>query len=112
MQTLYKEGMAYIDGLAKGGGVVPPSDPTGIDYLTAVDPNLNPAISAVLSIPMQTEVDISTDGAPSGNIFTGTTAPNGVQWGIQGDIYKQLNAAGQVIKFWEKVSCSSNTGWI
>lgn len=112
IQTLYKEGLEYLKKIADGAGIMPPSDPTGIDYLTAVDPNTNPPVCAVFSAPIVGELDVSTDGELSGHICTGTNPPNGNQNGVKGDVYEQKNAAGQIVKIWEKSSSNGNTGWI
>jgi hypothetical protein len=111
-QTFYKEGLAYIEGLEKGAGCLPPSDPTGIDYLTAVDPNTNPAVSAVHSLPIIGEIDMSTDNAPGGRKHGGTTPPNGFQCGNIGDVYEQKDASGAILKIWEKTyGWGNNIGW-
>ena len=107
----YKEGAKYLESIAAGAGILPPSDPTGIDYLTAVDPNTNPAVCAVMSAPIVGELDVSTDGEESGHLCRGTNSPNGNQQGVKGDVYEQLNAAGQVIKIWEKTNSNGNFYW-
>ena len=108
----FKAGEKYLQSIADGAGILPPSDPTGIDYLTAVDPNTNPAVCAVMSAPINGELDVSTDGELSGHVHRGTSAPNGYQYGVKGDVYEQTNAAGQIIKIWEKTNSHGNSGWI
>lgn len=111
-QTFYREGIAYIESLEKGAGCLPPSDPTGIDYLTEVDPDTNPAISAVHSLPIIGEIDMTTDNALGGKLSSGTTAPNGNQCGNIGDVFQQTDASGVILKIWEKTSgFGTNTGW-
>lgn len=111
LQTFYKEGLEYLKTIANGGGIMPPSDPTGIDYLTAVDPNTNPPVCAVIGAAIVGHVDASTDGELSGGVSSGTDAPNGKVNGVKGDVYEQTNAAGQIIKIWEKNTSYGNTGW-
>lgn len=110
-QTFYKEGMAYIKRLEDGDPVLPPTDPTGLDYLTAVDANTNPPISAVSSAPMIGLIDLSTDGVDIDNALSGDQYPNGYVIGSIGNVYEQ-KSNGIVIKVWEKISGqSTNTGW-
>lgn len=112
IQTLYKEGLDYMKSVENGAVTLMPSDPTGIDYINPVDPDSNPAITGIFSAPMNTFLDLSTTGPESGHMCRGTTSPNGSQQGEQGDTYEQINANGQVIKIWEKISSFGNMGWI
>jgi hypothetical protein len=111
-EKYYEEGLKYIDYLTRGGGIVPPSDPTGIDYVNPVSQNANPPVSAIFSFPLVTELDLSTDNAPGGRTHGGTNPPNGVQWGNIGDIYRQVDTNGHVIKIWEKIwGWGNEIGW-
>lgn len=42
----YKDGMAYLEKLGRGQSFPPPTDPTGVDYLTAISAT-NPAIRSI-----------------------------------------------------------------
>lgn len=112
LQVLWKAGQEYIKSLENGAPVMTPSDPTGIDYLTAVSAT-NPAVSGVQSLPMNSEIDLSTDGSPGGRTYGGQTNPNGVQWGFIGDIYRQVDVNGNIIKLWEKIfGWGTLDGWV
>ena len=56
---------------------------------------------------------ICTTHHSGGNkLYTGTAAPNGSQVGTTGDIYSQINAGGQLVQQWTKLSgTATNTGW-
>lgn len=63
---LYKEAVGWLEKLRRGANVVAPTDPTGVDYLTAVSDD-NPAIRGVFwgdSLAHDTEYDagVTEDG--------------------------------------------------
>lgn len=47
LEQIITQAQKWFDDISKGSPVVPPTDPCGQDYLTAVDPINNPAVEAI-----------------------------------------------------------------
>lgn len=110
LKSLYDEAIKKLEQIQQGAGLTPPTDPTGLDWTTAVSAS-NPAISAVTSAAIVGEVDLSTPSTSGGADYTGGANPNGNQVGNVGDIYYQTSG-GSIIKTWQKITGNgTNTGW-